>query len=96
MVMLQGLVIGATAQATALAILDTSNGIDLAAVHSLAWLQISPDPAVAERLVTLLCERASPQDLVPATLYVYQGMAAPWHVLQRLAVVLASVSGVPS
>lgn len=93
MVMLQGLVIGVTAQATALATLDTSNGFDLAAVYSLARLQTSPDAVVAEHLVTLLCNRAAPQDLVPAALYVYRYVAAPQHVLQRLAAMLASAPG---
>ena len=95
MVMLQGLVVGATAQATALAILDSSNGFDLAAVYSLAQLQTPTDAAVAERLVTLLCNRASPQDLVPAALYVCRDVAAPQHVLQRLATELASAPGEP-
>lgn len=93
MVVLQGLVVGATAQSTALAILDSSSGFDLAAVYSLAQLHTSSDAAFAEQLVTLLCERVSPRDLLPATLYVYRDMAAPRHVLQRVAAVLASVPG---
>ena len=91
--MLQGLVVGAKAQSTALAVLDSSNGFDLAAAYSLAQLWPSSDAAFAELLVTLLCERASFQDLIPATQYVYRDMDAPQHVLQRLAAVLASVSG---
>ena len=99
--MLQGLVIGATAQSTALTILDSSSGFDLAAVYSLARSQTSPDAAVAEQLVTLPyltlpCDRASPPDLVPATLYVSRDMAAPQPVLKQLAAVLASAPGKPT
>ena len=87
---------GTTARATALAILDSSSGFELAAVYSLAQLQTSPDLAFAEHLITLLCKRASAQDLIPATQHVYRDMAAPQHILQRLAAVLASVPGEPS
>ena len=62
-------------------------------MYSLAQLQTSPDAAFAEQFVTLLCERASARDLIPAAQYVYRDMAAPQHVLQRLAAVLASVPG---
>ena len=91
--MLQSLVIGTTARSTALAILDSSSGFDLAAVYAFAGLQTSPDTAFAEDLFALLCKRASAQDLVPATQYVYQDKAVPQHVLQRLAAVLASIPG---
>ena len=61
--MLQGLVIGDAARSTALAILDSSSGFDLAALYALAGLQTSPDTAFAQHLFALLCKGQQPKTL---------------------------------